>query len=165
MANVVVEFSVSLLDYMGVRGSTNFVADMADTTTIAALVTKAQTLETTIDAVTGAAILGSAVRILPVTVGGIKTTGIAGADLEKTLLINFAQSGMSHKYGVDIPGVDPAVLTAGRPDPTSAAIIALVALLEGNYTSAALNALTAVRDYAVTFRKRRSELNRVATVA
>lgn len=163
MANLEAKYSLSLQDYLGVRGSAQFVRNVVDTTTLATLATSLQTLETTVDAVTGAAIIGGRVTIQPALVGGLKTA-IIGADLEKTMLINFAQLGLANKYGIDIPGIDPATLAAGRPDPTNAAIIALVALIEGNYTSAALNALTAVRDYALTFRERRRGLNRVATV-
>ena len=164
MANVKVEYSLALQDYLGVRGSMQFTRSVVDTSTAATLATSLQTLETTVDAVTGAAIVGGSVRIVPPLVGGLKTA-IAGADLEKTMLINFSQSGLTNKYGIDIPGIDPATLTGGVPNPANAAVIALVALIEGNYTSAALNALTAVRDFAITFRKRRRELNRVTTVA
>jgi hypothetical protein len=164
MANVQVKTSLSLQDYLGVRGAMQFNQTLADTTTLADLVTAAQTLETTMDAVTGAAIIEGRVTIIPALADGLKAA-IAGDDLEKTLLINFAQTGLGNKYGIDIPGVRPTVLTSGVPNPSNAAVAALVALIEGNYTSAALNALTAVRDYAVTFRERRRGLNRVATVA
>lgn len=164
MANVQVKTSLSLQDYLGVRGSLQLNQSLDDGTTLADLVTACQTLETTVDAVTGAAIIEGRVTIVPDLVGGLKAA-IAGDDLEKTLLINFAQNGLANKYGIDIPGVRPTVLAGGVPNPANAAVAALVALIEGNYTSAALNALTAVRDYAVTFRERRRGLNRVATVA
>ena len=164
MANVTVKTSLSLQDYLGVRGAVQFNQSLVDTTTLADLVTAVQTLETTMDAVTGAAIIEGRVTVVPDLADGLKAA-IAGDDLEKTLLINFAQAGLSNKYGIDIAGVRPTILVGGKPDPTNAAVAALVALIEGNYTSAALNALTAVRDYAITFRERRRGLNRVATVA
>jgi hypothetical protein len=164
MPNAVVETGISLQDYLGVRGSLQFVQNLDDGTTIADLVTAGQTLQTTVDAVTGAAIVGQRITVKPALAGTLKAA-VVGSDLERTLLINFAQSGLTSKYGIDIPGVNPAHLSGGRPNPADAAVIALVALIEGNYTSAALNALTAVRDYATTFRKHRSGLDRVATVA
>ena len=164
MPNVVVETGISLQDYVGVRGSIQFMQNLDDGTTLAALVTAGQLMQTTLDGATGAAIIGQRLTVKPALAGGLKVA-VAGADLEKTLLINFAQAGLANKYGIDILGINPAHLTDGRPNPADAAIIALVALIEGNYTSAALNALTAVRDYATTFRKRRRGLVRVATVA
>lgn len=142
----------------------DLVGVLVDTTTLAALATQLQTLETTIDAVTGAKIIEGRATIVPDLVGGLKNA-VAGADLEKTLLINFTQSGLATRYGVDIPGVNPAVVPGGVIDPTQAAIAALITLLEGNYVSGALKTLTAVRDLVLTFRKRRRELNRVTFVA
>jgi hypothetical protein len=164
MPNVVVETGISLQDYLGVRGSIQLIQNLDDGTTLAELVTAGQTLQTTLDAATGAAIVGQRVTVKPALAGGLKAA-VPGADLERTLLINFAQSGLASRYGIDIPGINPAHLSGGRPNPADAAVIALVALIEGNYTSAALNALTAVRDYATTFRKHKRGLDRVATVA
>ncbi len=164
MANVPVQFSLSFQDYQGVRGSEVFNADLVDTTTLAALATQLSTLATTVDAVTGAAIIGVRATLLPALPGGLKAA-VAGADLEKTLLINFGNAANRNKSGQDIPGVNPAVLTGGKIDLTQAAVAALITLIEGNYTNAALQALTAVRDAAITFRKRKRELDRVSTVA
>jgi len=162
MANVVVESSLSLQDYQGVRGSTRFLQSLADTTTIADLVTALQTLETTVDGVTGAAIIEGRLTVIPPLVDGLKGA-VAGADLEKTMLVNFSQSGAPGRFGIDIPGINPAKLTGGKIVLTQTQIAALTALIEGNYVSAGLYALTAVRDAAITFRKRRRELNRVTT--
>lgn len=164
MANVPVEFSLSLQDFEGVRGSMRTYANIVDTTTLAALATQIQTLETDIDAVTGAAIIAGRVTLNAPLVGGLKTA-VAGADLERTMLLNFTQSGSAHKFGVDIPGVNPAILTAGKIDLTQAAVAALISLIEGNYTSVGLLTLTAVRDAVLSFRKRRRELNRTTAVA
>src|ERR1035437_9226276 len=84
MANVKVEYSRALQDYLGVRGSMQFTGSVVDTSTAATLATSLQTLETTVDAVTGAAIIGGSVRIVPPLVGGLKAA-IAGADLEQTM--------------------------------------------------------------------------------
>lgn len=164
MANETVGYGISLQDYRGVRGSMQLVQSIVDTTTLATIATTLQTLETTLDAVTGAAIIDGRATIRPGLVAGLKTA-VAGADLEKTLLINFAQTGLAGRYGVDIPGVNPTVVPGDVIDPTQVAIAALVALIEGNYASAALKAIPAVRDYVLTFRKRRRELNRATFVA
>lgn len=164
MANVPVQFSLSFQDYLGVRGSELFNANIPEGTTLTQLGTQLGTLATTVDAVTGAAIIGVRASLIPAVPGGLKTA-VAGADLEKTLLINFGNATNRNKSGQDIPGVNPAVLTAGKIDLTQAAVAALITLIEGNYTNAALQALTAVRDAAITFRKRRRELDRVTTVA
>lgn len=164
MPNVPIQFSLSLQDYLGVRGSTTFNANLVDTTTLAALATQLQALETAVDGVTGAAVIAGRATIIPALVGGLGAA-VVGADLEKTMLINFAQAGVSHKWGIDIPGVDPGVLTGGRIDLTDTAVAALITALSGNYTSATLQLLGVVRDAAITFRKRKRELDRATFVA
>lgn len=165
MANVQVKTSMSLQDYLGVRAAVQLNQNLDDTTTIADLVTAGKLLQADYDLVTAAAITETRLTIVCPPPDAGNKAAIAGQDMEKTLLINFAQSGLANKYGIDIPAIRTTVLTGGVPNPANAAVIALVALIEGNYTSAALNALTAVRDYAVTFREHRRGLLKVATVA
>jgi hypothetical protein len=166
MAQGNVQFGISLRDFAGVRGNVNFDAGIDDTSTLADLAGQLSSLQTLVDAVTGAKIVEARATLVQAPGGGVKAAAVVGADIEKTLLINFDASGTRYAYGVDIPGVNPAVVPTDRPDPTQAAIAALIAaLIAGNYTNAAAQGLVVARDLAVTFRKHRRGLNRVAFVA
>lgn len=165
MATDAAQFSFSLIDFAGVRGSMFVDANIDSATTVDNLAIQANGLAALVDSVTGAKILETRVTLITTPVG-LKANPVVGADLEKTLLINFNSTGTRYAYGVDIPGVNPAKLTGDRPDPTQADIAALIAaLIGGNYTNAALQALGVARDLAVTFRKRRRALERVSMVA
>lgn len=166
MAVVGGQVSFSLIDFAGVRGSLLIDAAVDDTDTVAALITRFNALAPLVDAVTGARIVEQRFTLAPNLPNGLKAAAVAGADLEKTLLINFNATGNRYAYGVDIPGVNPAKLNGDRPDPTQADVAALIAaLIGGNYTNAALQGLAVARDIAVSFRKRRRELARVSMVA
>jgi len=118
-----------------------------------------------LDSITGGKITQGHYRVLPV-ISGVKTDPVAGSRIEQSAVFNFSASGTGYKQGVLVPSIANTVITAGKVDLTNADVIAfftalttaVVGVLE--WTSANRQALLALLDALLSFRKHRKQLAR-----
>jgi len=157
--------SASLHDAIGVPSTTNLYLKIPDTVTVANLATFVQDYSAVLDPITGAQIDRMDIKInLPFS--GAKSAPVAGSEVEKTGLFNFEQAGSFYKFGIDIPAIAASVLTSGGLiDLTNTDIQAWITFL-GTVTagitvvSKFLNALVALLDALISFRKHRKQESR-----
>lgn len=164
MANVPLHFSATIRDGLGTEATTTAYLNPADTTTLAVLVGDLGTWLSDLDAVTDGLIRASRIEIVPALPGGLKTsTGatFAASRVEQTGVLNFSATGTSRKEGMVIPAISNSAIVAGKVDLTNAAITALITLLtSGPYTNPYNQALVALLDAILSFRKKRKQLQR-----
>lgn len=93
-----------------------------DTDTLSTLAASVATLCGALDDVTDGVILSQSIKIyLPLPTSGIKTSAVAGSDVEETGLFTFITSAAGGKlFSVDIPAVAQAILV-GRAIPVGSA--------------------------------------------
>lgn len=166
MATVNLHFSATVRDGLSTEASTLAYVDYADTVTLAALIVDLNEWVADLDACIDGAIVANQIRITPTVIGTHKApTGASfvASRVEQTAVLNFSNGSTSKKYGQILPSVRSDLLTAGKIDLTDAAIAALVALLtSGAFTNAAAQALVALVDAIISFRKRRKQLQRTS---
>jgi len=166
MANIPLNFSATVVDGLSTEASTLAYAEYADTTTLADVITDLNSWVADVDACIDGAIKANHIRITPAVLGTHKSpTGatFVASRVEQTAVLNFANGTTSRKYGQALPSVRSDLLTAGKIDLTDAAISALITLLtSGAFTNAAQQALTALVDAIIAFRKRRKQLSRTS---
>ena len=166
MADVPLNFSATVVDGLGTEASTLAYLNMADTTTLATLITDLAAWVAAVDATIDGAIISNHIRIVPPVTGTHKSpTGptFVASRVEQTAVLNFSNATTSRKYGQVLPSVRSDLLTAGKIDLTDTAIAALIALLtSGAFTNAASQALAALVDAIIAFRKRRKQLSRTS---
>lgn len=156
-------FSYTLSDENGDKAVTDlYVAYDAATETVAALLGAAAAFGGLIDAVTGSKIVEFNIKIPALPDPSWKAAPIADTDNEKTLLENFTVTDSLYPWALTVPGVRGTLIdTAGRPILTSGgAIDALNDLIVAGSGAVFPNNeflldITALRDAAITFRKRR----------
>lgn len=166
MARITGFVTTSVVDYLGDPSSfqTYFSAD--DTSTLAQVITDAIALQVKQDKVMDGQITNQEVKLtVPLDIGTIKTSPVNTAEVERTGLINFSQSGIKYKYGLDIPTLARTIWDLGAAWLTNTDVKALIDLLLAGgtvlvYTSKYLNDLVAAIDGVLTFRKHRKSLIR-----
>jgi len=155
-------FSYELIDAVGVHGTANvYVSYDAATETVSGLLGAAAAVGGLIDAVTAAKVTGFTVNVPALRDPGWKSAAIANVDMEQTLLENFHITDSKYVQAIDIPCLrDTLIDVSGRPILTGAIAAFNAAVLLGTgitgigIQSKFLENLTALADYAVTFRKR-----------
>ena len=166
MATVQANFSATVVDGLGTEASTLAYVDYADTVTLAELITDLNTWVADVDACIDGAIKANHIRVTPLVIGTHKPASGAtfvASRVEQTAVLNFSNGTTSKKYGQVLPSVRSDLLTTGKIDLTDTALQALIALLtSGAFTNAAAQALVALIDAIVAFRKRRKQLQRTS---
>lgn len=158
--------SVTLSDEDGQRAALKMFCNIAGTDTLADLNTYAATFLPKVDAVTDGKI-ESARAIIPLTLpGGLKSSAVSGAEIERTGLFNFSVTGSKYRQSIDIPTMANSLTVGNKIDLTQTDVAALVSLLltltQGvQATSEWAAVLVAALDAAKTFRKHRRSAKRV----
>jgi hypothetical protein len=156
--------SYQITDALGVTATHLAYINAPTTVTLANLQTFANDYTPLLDAVTDGEITFIEVRV-PLTITGAKSAPVAGSEVERTGLFNFEQAGTRYKFGEDVPSIAAALITNGRIDLSNAAITNWVSFLEATtlgitFVSKFANALIALLDAVITFRKRRKLENK-----
>lgn len=166
MANVQLNFSATVIDGLGTEASTLAYAEYVDTTTLATLATDLAAWVALVDNCIDGAIKSNHIRITPPVTGTHKAPSggtFVASRVEQTAVLNFSNATTSKKYGQVLPSVRSDLLTTGKIDLTDTALGLLITLLtSGPFTNAAAQALVALIDAIVAFRKRRKQLQRTS---
>ena len=166
MAVVNLHFSATVKDGLGTKGTAVAYLAPVDSTTLATLVTDLATWLADLDAVTDGVIIGNRIELTPALPGGLGTVGGKGAAfvasrIEQTGILNLSNATTQHRSGFAIPAVIDAAIVSGKLDLTNAAIAAMIALLTGGtYTNSAAQALVALIDAVLSFRRKQRQLGR-----
>jgi hypothetical protein len=157
--------SAELHDAIGVPASHIQYLSIPDTVTVANLHTLVNGYVGVLDPITGAQIDKMIVKItLPFS--GAKSAPIAGSEVEKTGLFNFEQAGSFYKFGIDVPAIAASVLNSqGLIDLTNTNIQNWITFLGTvtagvTFVSKFINALVALLDALISFRKHRKQESR-----
>ena len=169
-AGMNIEYSYSLVDKGGIKATAlvNGVVDGA--TTLTQLAANFTSLGGALDGVSGAQITGGTVRVKLPPDGGWKSTPDADSIVEQTATFNLGVAENTKRWGVNVPAIKDALLTANEAvDPTLDAVKTWVKLLDGttaltagNITNAAFQTATTAIDVVTGFRKHRKQLGRAS---
>jgi hypothetical protein len=165
MANIPALLSVELLDALGVTVSMDTFYEVPDTTTLADLNTYLAAYLPKLDAITDSKIVGATFKPRGTLPGGLKASPDEDAENERTGLFNFSQANVPYKNGIDIPAISDAVITNGKIDLTATAVTDWVSIITTTTqglinVSKFLNALNALLDALISFRKHRKAESR-----
>lgn len=162
MADVNVILSLTVEDGDGEIFAVPIYAIAADTATIANIITAAAAMANLVDDVIDGKIVKVGVRLdltLPV---GLKGSAVAGSEVERTGLYNFAATGTKYDAAIDLPAMALSTLVSGtnQIDPANTAVAALVSELvtPGGSLSWADkygNSIDSLKTARKTFRKHR----------
>lgn len=162
MAIVQAIASQQIRDNLGVTVSMPVYVEFDDGATIADIVAFIQPLISATDGVTDGVILKAGVELAIDLPGGIKTTPNATAEAERNGVFNFLQDSIKYRFGVAVPALKTSVIVSGKINLAAAAVVTFVNLLKNTgsvgvpeFTSTAYNALTALSDAFISFRKHR----------
>jgi hypothetical protein len=158
-------FSVTIQDELGVEAPFSAYALLDSTQTLASAVTALNSLIAVLDPITDGVIIRSKITLQPPLPGGLEAL-TAGARVEQTGLFNFSATGTPHRFGEAVPAMSNAKITTHGIDLVDGAVAAFIAFLTTVITVATWvtnhrEALTALRDALVSFRKRRKQTTRV----
>ena len=166
MATYGANFSATVVDGLGTEASTLAYVEYAGTETITNMIDDLNQWIADIDGCIDGAIKANHIKITPLVLGTHKAgTGatFVASRVEQTAVLNFSNGTTNKKYGQVLPSVRSDLLTTGKIDLTDTAIQALIALLtSGAFTNAAQQALVALIDAIVAFRKHRKQLQRTS---
>ena len=154
-----------VIDALGVTTSHTIFINPPAATTITQLQTFANDYAGVLDSIIDGQITALTAKITLTLPGTIKTSPVAGSEVERTGLFNMSQSGSKYKQGVDVPTLAAAVIVNGKIDLTNAQVLAYLAFLEAvtvgiSVVSKFVNSLTGLVDALITFRKHRKLENR-----
>jgi hypothetical protein len=157
--------SIQQEDYLGVSTSFDLPIKTADSNTIATLATQLQAFQAVYDPMTGAVIRKVTLKLNMPADSGNKTDPVAGCENEKTGLFNYSQTGSVYKYGIDVPGIDEALIVDGKINLTDAIVEAFDAWLKIAHSNVQAVSkyglvLVALLDALLSFRKHRRAENR-----
>jgi len=159
------QLSFSVEDELTTDASISVPAMVDPAMTVAQLAGAWSSLAALLDPVIAAQITGGR-AILQLPMAGGKANPAAGSRVEQTGVFNFHNGVTDRRWGLAVPGLSSAVISAGRINLTDAGVAALLAALEGAitgggvYTNEARQALTTLADAFISFRKRRRQLAR-----
>lgn len=165
MADLLVLWSFTIEDALGVSATHDVFVKCADTTTLATINTQNGLYQALLDAVTGGIIRKATCRVFMDLAVGDKSVATEGAEVERTMLGNFAQSGSLYKYGVDVPALESTLIVGGKVDLTNSDFTAwrdwfFTAHSGIQAVSKFLAVLTSLIDVLITFRKHRKAEDR-----
>lgn len=171
MANVPMHFSARIIDGLGTEATTVAYLLAPDTNTIAGVITALDSWAGYLDAVTDGAITALSVKMTPALPGGLK--GATGATwqasrVEQTAVLNFGNNTTTRKFGEVIPAFSNSLISSGKVNLLAGAITNFIGYLQGtpvtggSFTNTASQALAALIDAILSFRKRRKQLSRTS---
>lgn len=168
MANIAVTLAYQVKDILGDSTSADgLVLLVPDTVTLATLQTIVNSFTTVFDAVTDGMINKITAKADMNIVGAKSAPTTGGSTIEETALFNYSQAGVSWKYGIDVPAIAEAVITAGKID-----LGAPVSTFYDWFTTAHSGAtpvskyqlaLDTLLDVVIAFRKHRRQVSRTST--
>lgn len=133
MADVHASLGVILRDFQSVQASHELLVKIADTTTLAQLVTDIQAYCAVLDPITGAMGVNAWLRLnIPST--GLKTSPVASMEMSNGSLFSFGKVGMSGQVSIVVPAWDTSCDTSNKPDPTKTEVAAWVSWIQANGT-------------------------------
>jgi hypothetical protein len=159
--------SATIQDAEGILATNKIYVDLDDTKTIAQLRTDGHSYLEALDNITDGQIIRAHVAV-PIALGGtVKTSPVAGSNVESTGLFNFSQVSSAYKEGVDVPAIAQATIVSGHIDLTNTDIqnwinFITVASSVVTVVSKFNNVLQALLDALRTFRKHRRQLIRAS---
>lgn len=159
------QFSYTLQDELGTKGVALVNALVDPAATVTQLNGQWSAIGLLLDAITSGKIIGGHYRVLEGTIG--KTAPSTGSRIEQSGTFNFSATGTSYKTPVLVPSlVDTAIGAGGRIDLANADVLAFFTALTTavagvlEWTSANRQALLALVDALLSFRKHRKQLQR-----
>jgi len=158
-------FSFSILDGLGTRASMNVPAMIDPAMTVTQAVAAWAANATALDAMIDGQIIGGGVEIVHAAIG--KGAPTSASRVEQTGVFDFRNATTTHVFGVAVPSLADAVISGGTILLTEDGVVDVwLDILEaaitggGVYTNAAQQAITALADAFLSFRKRRKQLSR-----
>lgn len=161
------QLSFTIQDEIGVKAAMTEYVLVDPSMTVAQLHTLWSTQAGLIDLIVGGAIIHGKAEVLG---AGLGTSGkpAAGSRVEQTGLFTFGNNVNSRAFGEDVPSLSDAVIVSGHIDLTDTnvqnffnALITPVTL--NAFTNNVFQELNALRQTAITFRKRRRLESRLTT--
>ncbi len=164
MANINFVISTSFKDIIGVPASLPLYGVVADTVTVAQVITDLNTLRDQLHAISDDGIVNLSLGLLD-NVSSVLTPG-ADSVSEQGLNLSFDQSGSNYAYGVWIPSLKDALIVDGHVDMGDAAITDFQAsMVTGltylDFTSPYGNTLVGLINGAESFRKLRRRADKL----
>jgi hypothetical protein len=165
MAEILGHISVQILDSLGVTASAPYYVQFDDSEAAADIDTAAAAILTDLDAVTdGQIVAASLVYSIPLP-GGLKSSPVAGSEVERGGLFNFSQDGIKYKFGVLVPAFKTSLIVNGKINLAATAVSTFLAIwtaIGGDLVpvSTAGRLLEVFKDALVVFRKHRKAENR-----
>lgn len=162
MANITGLLSFTIKDALGVETSLPLYIETSDANTLAHCIADATTSQDKLDATIDGQIIDCTLKFnVPLDVGVIKSAPVATAEVERNALANFSQVGFKYKQGFAIPTIADSLIVNGKVDltPGNAFMLLVGWLISGGtylkFTSKFINALVALLDVVISFRKHR----------
>jgi hypothetical protein len=160
-----VRLSYTIQDELGTKASETFYALVDPASTVTQLAAEWQALASLIAAVSDGGIPRGSIALLEVPTAPI--TPAAGSRVEQTGLFNFSNNVTPHRFGEAVPALKDSVIVGGKINLADTGVAALVAALAttfngglGVFTTNNAQALVALVDAVLSFRKRRRQLSR-----
>lgn len=165
MASVYGIESFTIVDRYGTKKPTQLPVSIADSQTLAQLVTDWGATGTVLDGVTDGQIVGGHILIPRQPLGGWGSSPGASSFVERNGNFNFNDNTTKYKFPISVPSFDQALEAAGKIDLTNAAVAAFVSLITGGFTGGTFvntgyHVLTALADAFLSTRKSRKQLDR-----
>jgi len=163
MANHPAIVSLTILDELGVKANLFANTIVTDATTVANMETFIQEWVTVTDAIIDGQIVRATMKI-DLDYSGAKSAPVAGSRVEQTGLFNFEQASSGYKYGIDVPSISNSVIVGGKLNLSDASIanwknFVVTGLATITFAGRVVNALLALLDALLTFRKKRKQLD------
>lgn len=137
MADVHASMGVILRDFQGVQSSHELLVKIADTTTLAQIVTDVAAYCAVLNPLTGGEGVNVWVRLnIPST--GLKTGPVANMEMGNGALFSFGKTGMGGKVSIMVPAWDTTCDTSGKPDPTKSEVSDWISWIQANGTHLAV---------------------------
>lgn len=155
-----------IVDKYGIPGQTSVTVSIDDTTTVAQVLTDLSSFSNDLSTLTQGVGVKESV-LIEIPTGNDPSTALG--DIEKGALLNFANATTTFKTGIYIPDVAPAILNgSGLIDLTNTDVQAFITFVTSVHTAITivtkgLQALTALVDALLSFRKHRKPLSRKTT--
>lgn len=161
-----VRFSYTIRDAQGVEGSECYYGTATDAALATDLAAEWQTLAGLLDPITSGKIMHGSVSF-PLNMVGGKAGPDADSRVEEVAIFNMSATGTTRRNGISVLAIADSKLTANRINLTDAAVAAFWAALAVTggivrFTNAYGQPLITLIDALLSFRKRRSQLQRVS---
>ncbi len=167
MAEVLGAYSFTIQDELGIKASARIPVLFDNTKTLAQLATGLIAYGDVVDAAVGGAIIEARIETFLAPSVDWKASPVAGSRVEQTGLFNFKPTGVTHRFGIDLPSIADSVLSAGRILLGSGAAQDFIDLVLAGVSADGVESanpagqvLAVFTDALVSFRKHRRALDR-----